>query len=891
MSKKQKDTSYLYGTNAPFIEELYQKFLSDPSSLCTEWQVFFTENAASSISPSWGDVTSKIISNEKKPEHKQSKSEPSNNIEMLRKYGHFAANLDPLGLEKPKNLSDFGVDENTPLKTIYSGTIGVEFSHVPEIDAQYWLYERFEELHSIEFSKEEKIKMLQDLVEVEGLEQYLHKKFPGEKRFSVEGGDTSMVSLVHVIEQASRFGVEEVVVGMAHRGRLNTLTKVLGKPYESLFAEFFGKSSFPEELGIAGDVKYHMGFSNDITTNFGKKIHLSLTPNPSHLEAVNPVVAGRTRAKQDLLKDAKRDKVLALLFHGDAAFCGQGVVAESLMLSTLEHYNTGGVFHVIINNQVGFTANPEDGHASSRYSTEFAKIIGAPIIHVNGDDVESVVKATILASEYRAKYKRDPVVEIICYRKYGHNEGDEPMYTQPLMYNIIKNKQTPAAIYAEKLVKQSVISSSEYQNRCDSFKQRLDVAYDAAKTFEPEVYFLAGQWKGLSKERTDLDKKLTTGASKLNLGSMIKKLCTIPEDFNLNPKLKKLFDQRHKDFSAEIIDWATAEQLAFATLLEQGIHIRLSGQDAARGTFSHRHSVLFDQITGNEYIPLDNLGAKATYEVADSNLSEYGVLGFEFGYSFSHPNSLVIWEAQYGDFSNGAQIIFDQFISTTETKWLRLAGLVVYLPHAYEGQGSEHTSARLERMLQLCAEDNMQVAYPTTPASIFHLLRRQQLRQVRKPLIIMSPKSVLRNPLATSKVSEISENTIFKPLICDDLDFKNIERLVICSGKLYYDLLAKRTELKLDNIALIRIEELYPFPVNELNAEIDKYKGAELIWCQEEPENMGAWGYFHSRVCKNLKRGVEIKLVSRKEAASPATGYSTVHKREQEELINKALRN
>jgi len=892
VAKQQKDTSFLYGANAPFIEELYQKFLVDNTSVSPDWQVFFKENSANSISPSWKENINRIIPKDEIPKQKLFRETPydNNNLEALRKYGHFTTNLDPLGLEKPKKLSEFDIDENIALKTAYSDSIGVEFSHIQDTLAQSWLYERFEELQSIEFSRDEKIRMLQDLVEVEGLEQYLHKKFPGEKRFSVEGGDSSIISLVHVIEQSSKFGVEEVVVGMAHRGRLNTLTKVLGKPYQALFAEFFGKSSFPEELGIAGDVKYHMGFSNDITTNFSKKIHLSLTPNPSHLEAVNPVVAGRTRAKQDLINDSSRDKVVALLFHGDAAFCGQGVVAESLMLSTLEHYNTGGVLHVVINNQVGFTANPVDGHASSRYSTDFVKIIGAPIIHVNGDDIEAVVKATILASEYRAKYKKDAVVEIICYRKYGHNEGDEPMYTQPLMYNIIKNKQTPAAIYAEKLVSQSVIAPSDYQNKTYDFKQKLDAAYESAKTFKPEVYFLDGQWRGLTKERTEFDKNLTTGIDKSNLGKILKKLCEIPENFNLNPKLKKLFDIRQQDFEKQIVDWATAEQLAFATLLEQDIPIRLTGQDVGRGTFSHRHSVLYDQVTGVKYIPLNNLGTKATYEVADSNLSEYGVLGFEFGYSFSHPKSLVIWEAQYGDFANGAQIIFDQFISTTETKWLRLTGLVVSLPHAYEGQGSEHTSARLERILQLCAEDNMQVAYPTTPASIFHLLRRQQLRQVRKPLIIMAPKSVLRNPLATSTLDEISENTIFRPLVGDNLVSKNVKRVIICSGKLYYDLLAKRTELKLNNIALIRIEELYPFPVKELEQELEKYADVELIWCQEEPENMGAWSYFYSRVCKNLKNGGRIKLISRKEAASPATGYSSLHKKEQEELLNKALR-
>ncbi len=893
MEKQNLDNSYLYGTNALFIEDLYEKYKENPSSVDEEWRIFFAANDATRALPSWY----KKHINEKKPEA-SNKADISkedrykDGDDRLRRLGHLAASIDPLGFDTPRSLASLAIEENTPNHKIYTSTIGVEFSHINSETEQEFLYKRFEEISLHQFSNKQKIEMLQDLVEVEGLEQYLHKKFPGAKRFSVEGGESSIISLCKVIEEGGKHGVEEVVIGMAHRGRLNSLTKVLGKPYEALLAEFQGQSAFPEELGIAGDVKYHMGFSNDIITDSGNKLHLTLTPNPSHLEAVNPVVAGRVRAKQDFIGDKDRSKVLGLLFHGDAAFCGQGIVAECLIMSSIPAYDTGGIFHVVINNQVGFTANPKDGHPSSRYSTEFAKIIGAPIIHVNGDDIEAVVKSTILASEYRAKYKKDVVVEILCYRKYGHNEGDEPMYTQPLMYHTIKNKKTPALIYSSQLISEGAIQEGDYEKMAEKFKEKLDKAYELSKSYKPKAYFLEGIWEGFAKNKTDKDKNLATGIELKKLEEILGNLCSFPSSFNINPKLEKLFTQRINDFKDEkTIDWATGEQLAFASLLQEGYPIRITGQDAGRGTFSHRHSVLHDQANGEKYIPLNHLKDKqANYEVADSCLSEYGVLGYEFGYSMSNPRTLSIWEAQFGDFSNGAQIVFDQFISSTETKWLRLSGLVMLLPHGYEGQGPEHTSARMERLLQLCAEENMQIAYPTTPASIFHILRRQQLRQVRKPLIILSPKSMLRNPLAISKTSEIGHGTRFQHVISDDLDPKSIKKLVICSGKVYYDLLDKRIKSNIKDVALIRIEQLYPFPIEALNKEIEKYQNAQITWCQEEPENMGAWGYFYSRIAKLITRGNEIKLVSRKEAASPATGYANVHIKEQNELIEKALK-
>ncbi len=888
--------SYLYATNAVYIEDLYEKYLKNPDSVSQEWKNFFSENIASLQIPSWRKKQTRII--ESDPEDadvkiiaKSTDNIPvQNSLEHLRNLGHLAASIDPLGIDIPKTLQELNISEKLDKLKIYTSNIGVEFSSVQNFSEQEWLYSRYEELFNLNFKDEEKKSFLKSLVEVEGLEQYIHKKFPGAKRFSVEGGESSILSLEEAIDTSAVLGVEEVVIGMAHRGRLNTLTKILGKPYEAVLGEFMGIYSFPKELGIAGDVKYHMGYSNDLVTKSGKKLHVTLNPNPSHLEAVNPVVAGRVRAKQDLLEDSARSKVMGLLIHGDAAFCGQGIVAESLAMSPLDAYDVGGIFHIVINNQVGFTANPRDGHKNSRYSTEFAKIIGAPVIHVNGDDVEAVIKSAKLLAEYRAKYKKDAVLEIICYRKYGHNEGDEPMYTQPQIYSKIKTKNSPLQLYADKLISEKIISKDIFANLIDEFKTFLDLKYEIAKNYKPKVDFLDKNWKGYSKDLTINDLKLKTGVEKSKLKNILASLIKTPEGFNINPKLVKLFDQRMEDFTKNsTLDWASAEQLAFATLLQDGFPIRITGQDAGRGTFSHRHSVLHDQKNGSKYLPLNNIpDNQAGYEVADSCLSEYGVMGFEFGYSMAHPKSLVIWEAQFGDFSNGAQIIFDQFLSTTETKWLRLSGLVLLLPHSYEGQGPEHTSARLERILQLCAEDNMQVAYPTTPASIFHLLRRQQLRQVRKPLIIMSPKSIFRNPLAISNISEIDEGTKFSRVIADNLDSKKIRRVIFCYGKIYYDLFEKREKLGINNIAIIRIEQLYPFPFEEISQEIAKYKNAEFVWCQEEPENMGAWSFFYSRILNKLDLK-NVKLISRNEAASPATGYASVHNSEQENLIQEAL--
>ena len=932
MAKDFEHSSFLFGSNSVFIEELYQKYLKDPNSVDPSWTKFFATQ---------GDITSlkttaKIIT-DSKTEIPSNQDIPTSSslaenslrakfmIKAYREKGHYLANLDPLGLEVKKtkeelklNLEDFGFNtsqlselvdvsgEFDDLKIItlgtlvkvlnktYSGSVAVEFSHVENSVAQEWLYNRLDSSNThINLSLEEQKVILQDLVEVEGFEQYLHVKFPGAKRFSVEGGDASIISLGKVIEESEAAGAEEAVIGLAHRGRLSTLTKIMGKPYRAIFSEFMGTSAFPSDLGVTGDVKYHMGYSSDKTNKSGKKVHLSLTANPSHLEAVNPVVAGKVRAKQDCM-NRDRNKVVGILIHGDAAFCGQGVVAESLVMSGLAPYDVGGIFHIIINNQIGFTANSYDSRAS-RYCTEVAKVVGAPIFHVNGDDVEAVVLVTKIACEYRQKFQKDVVVDIVCYRKYGHNEGDEPMYTQSVMYEVIKTKQTPAAIYAEKLSNAGLIDKNYYQQLKQDFKSFLDSEFNEVKNYKPRAQWLEGQWSGFDRLSDD---KLLTGVSKTVLQEIGLKLCRIPEHFSINPKLAKLFEARtHNLINDQPIDWATAEQLAFATLLNEKTPIRITGQDVERGTFSHRHAVLHSQTDKSIYEPLNNISTdQAFFEIADSNLSEYGVLGFEYGYSIVDPNRLVIWEAQFGDFANGAQIIFDQFISSAETKWLRMSGIVVLLPHGMEGQGPEHSSARLERFLQLCAEDNMCVAYPTTPASIFHLLRRQIKRNFRKPLIVMSPKSLLRHKLAVSSLTELDKGTKFIPVI-DEVDkeikSEKVKKVIFCSGKVYYDLIELRRERKIDNISIIRFEQLFPFIEEDVIKIMKKYQTAsKFVWCQEEPRNMGAWKFIRHQLDSCLeKAGIKAQLsyTGRERSASPAVGYLYIHNKQQEALVEEAL--
>ncbi|MDF2965429.1 MAG: sucA [Rickettsiaceae bacterium] len=939
-----EETSFLFGANAVFIEELYEKYLQDNSSVSEEWRHFFANYTNERAGkPSWPHQRASVILGPEKEEIKATKGTTvqTNNLDALaikltrlvaayRERGHFLAKLDPLGLEKLPTAEElclnkefFGITAEelnqeassklevageTKYKTqdlidkltkIYASRIGLETNHIDDFEQKQWLYKEIEQFTSPQlFSQDEKKQILQDLVETEGFEQYLHTKFPGAKRFSIEGGDSYIAAMSASVEFAGRQGIENIVIGMAHRGRLNTLTKVMGKPYSALMYEFKGASAFPAELGIAGDVKYHMGYSKDYVTKDGKQIHLSLAPNPSHLEAVNPVVTGKVRAKQDAKGDHERKGSLAILVHGDAAFAGQGVVAETLMTSSLKPYTVGGTLHFVINNQVGFTANPEDSRPG-RYATDIAKIVGAPIFHVSGDDPEAVIFATKLALAFRNEFSKDAVVDIVCYRKYGHNEGDEPMFTQSIMYNIIKAKPTPGQLYATQLLAEGIIQPNEFEERKAKFKAYLDGQFEEAKSFKPEADHFKGQWQGMIMPKDSREHTIVTGLDVATLKTLGIKLCEIPTGFNVNSKIEKLLKDRRQalETGAEI-DWATAEQLAFASLLVEGYKVRITGQDAGRGTFSHRHSVLHDQVNGNKYLPLNNLKeGQACYEVADSNLSEYAVLGFEYGYASENPKNLVLWEAQFGDFANGAQIMFDQFISATETKWLRMNGIVCLLPHGYEGQGPEHSSARLERFLQLAAEDNIQVVNPTLPASFFHLLRRQMLRNFRKPLIVMTPKSLLRHKLAVSKLEDLGTGTQFKPVIDEvnsNIQPAKVEKVIICSGKVYYELYEKREEKSLLNIAIIRIEQYYPFPEKELVEVLTKYSSAkEVIWTQEEPENMGAWMFIRPLLqdvlAKISYKGNSLKYVGRKASASTAVGYLSVHQAEQSEIIKKSL--
>ncbi|MFP3017326.1 MAG: 2-oxoglutarate dehydrogenase E1 component [Candidatus Tisiphia sp.] len=932
MDKNLKQTSFLFGSNAVFIEELYQLYLSDHKAVDESWQDYF-QNIENNNSYQVNKTIAYVITSpqEKPLPYVTGFSATANKlrakaiIASYRNYGHYLVKLDPLNLEVLKtknelrlNIEDFGFstdqlnniieidDEFFGIKACslkelvnlldhtYTKDIAVEFAHVTNEDEKTWFFEQIESnVQAFNILEQDKKDILKDLVEIEGFEQYLHTKFPGAKRFSVEGGEAAVVAIDKAIDMSTVHGLEDVVIGMAHRGRLSTLAKVMTKPYKAILSGFITGSILPTDLGISGDVKYHIGYSSDQIRE-GSKVHLSMADNPSHLEAVNPVVAGKVRAKQDSIQDTNRKKVMGILVHGDSAFCGQGVVAESLFMSDIKPYNVGGIIHFVINNQLGFTANSYDTRPG-RYSTEFAKVINSPILHVNGDDIEAVIKATNIAVNYRYKFARDIVVEIICYRKYGHNEGDEPMYTQAVMYNVIKNKQSSATIFANKLVAGGITDQNYFPTLKEQFKLKLDQEYEQAKNYQPQAQFLEGLWSSYTRSNAQM---LSTGVNKDTLKELGIKLCQIPKDFPLNPKLVKLFELRENTLKQDKpIDWATAEQLAFASLLNSGTRIRFTGQDCGRGTFSHRHAVLHSQVDDRTYTPLNNLSqSQANFEIADSNLSEYAVLGFEYGYSLVNPKDLVIWEAQFGDFSNGAQIIFDQFISSSESKWLRMSGIVVLLPHGLEGQGPEHSSARLERFLQLAAENNMQVTYPTTPASFFHLLRRQIYSNIRKPLIVMSPKSLLRHKMVVSPLSQLDDNTSFIPVldeINDAINAKKVKRIILCSGKVYYDLLEKREEKNILDIVIIRLEQLYPFETDIIVKILGKYnKAKEFIWCQEEPKNMGAWNFVKDHLNESLKNASinnQFVYVGRNDSASPAVGSPIIHNEQQKKLLEEAL--
>jgi 2-oxoglutarate dehydrogenase E1 component len=972
-------SSFLYGGNAAYIEDLYAKYESDPAAVDAQWREFFqalkddtaavakSAQGASWKKPNWpmresGDLVSALdgqwAETEKKLGGKISAAAQAKGVELssadvmqatrdsihalmlIRAYrirGHFHAKLDPLELEPEKNeeeldprsygFTDADMDRRifldkvlgldfasmreivTILRRTYCQTLGVEFMHIANAAQKAWIQERIEgrdkEIH---FTREGKRAILNKLVEAEGFEKFLDVKYTGTKRFGLDGGEALIPALEQIIKRGGNLGVKEIVLGMPHRGRLNVLTQVMGKPHRVLFHEFKGGSATPEETEGSGDVKYHLGASSDREFD-NNKVHLSLAPNPSHLEIVDPVTLGKVRAKQDQHHATPEDRtmVLPLLMHGDAAFAGQGVVAECFGLSDLKGYRTGGSVHFIVNNQIGFTTYPRYSR-SSPYPSDVAKMIEALIFHVNGDDPEAVTFAAKVATEYRQKFQRPVVIDMFCYRRFGHNEGDEPSFTQPLMYKKIRAHPSTLEIYSKKLIGEGVVTAGEVDKMKSDWRARLDAEFEAAQGYKPnKADWLDGRWAGLKAARDFEDpRRGNTGVALETLRELGKKITTVPPGFKVHKTIQRFLDQRARAIeSGEGIDWSTAEALAFGALLKEGHPVRLSGQDSERGTFSQRHAVLFDQDSEERHTSLNHLGeGQARFEVLNSSLSEVAVLGFEYGYSTAEPNALTLWEAQFGDFANGAQVVFDQFISSGERKWLRLSGLVCLLPHGYEGQGPEHSSARLERFLQLCAEDNMQVANCTTPANYFHILRRQLKRDTRKPLILMTPKSLLRHKRAVSPLIEFGPGTAFHRLLWDDAQAlphekiklkpdDQIRRVVLCSGKVYYDLYEEREKRGIDDIYLLRIEQLYPFPTKGLVSELSRFKQAEMVWCQEEPRNMGAWFFVDVFLQWILNQiGAKHRLMryaGRPAAASTAVGQMSKHLAQLKQFLDEAL--
>ncbi|MFD2740368.1 2-oxoglutarate dehydrogenase E1 component [Sulfitobacter aestuarii] len=854
-------------------------------------------------------------------------------IRAYRIRGHLVADLDPLGMRDtghhaeldPKSYGFTEADMDRPIfidnvlglevaslrqildivKRTYCGTFALQYMHISDPEQSAWLKERIEGYgKEIHFSKEGRRAILNKLVEAEGFEKFLHVKYMGTKRFGLDGGESLIPAMEQIIKRGGQLGIQDIVIGMPHRGRLSVLANVMQKPYRAIFNEFQGGSFKPEEVDGSGDVKYHLGASSDREFD-GNIVHLSLTANPSHLEAVNPVVLGKARAKQDQLHDSTRSKAMPVLLHGDAAFAGQGVVAECFALSGLKGHRTGGTMHIVVNNQIGFTTAPHFSR-SSPYPTDNALVVEAPIFHVNGDDPEAVVHAARVATEFRQKFNKDVVIDIFCYRRFGHNEGDEPMFTNPLMYKEIKQQKTTLSLYTERLVKDGLIPEGEIEDMKAAFQSMLNEEFEAGKDYRPnKADWLDGKWSHLDKMKQKKYQRGKTAISGETLKEIGKALVTAPEDYPLHRTISRLLEAKAAMFeSGKGFDWATAEALAFGSLLTEGYKVRLAGQDSTRGTFSQRHSAFINQQSEERYYPLNHIRkGQAEYEVIDSMLSEYAVLGFEYGYSLSEPNALTLWEAQFGDFANGAQIMFDQFISAGESKWLRMSGLVCLLPHGYEGQGPEHSSARLERFLQMCGGDNWIVANCTTPANYFHILRRQLHRSYRKPLMLMTPKSLLRHKLAVSTADEFTTGSSFHRVLWDDAQHGNsdtqlvpddqIKRLVMCSGKVYYDLLEERDARGIDDIYLMRFEQFYPFPAQSAVKELERFKQAEMIWCQEEPKNQGAWTFIEPNIEWVLSR-IEAKhsrprYVGRATAASPATGLASQHKKQQQALVDEAL--
>jgi len=949
-------TSFLQGSNSSFIKELYSKYLNNPKSIPQSWIDFFDGlNEDQEIikkeilGPSWAPRKKNNLKGElvekketsinhktlEKDSNIKEKEQSVKAIALIRAYrirGHLIANLDPLGMMERKYLEDLhptdhGFKKEDYNKKIYIGaymdkgyatineilsffrktycsTIGVEYMHISDPIEKVWFRERMEkEENQIKFTTNGKKAILNKLIQAESFEKFLAVKFVGTKRFGIDGGEALIPALEQLVKRGGQLGVKEIKIGQPHRGRLNILANVLQKSYKRMFNEFAGEyASFSADS--TGDVKYHLGASSNREFD-GNLVHISLTDNPSHLEAVNPVVLGQTRAKQFFHKDKKRQKVVPILIHGDAAFAGQGVVAECFAMSGLPGHNTGGTIHIIINNQIGFTTSPKFAR-SSPYPSDLAKMVDAPILHVNADDPEAVVHCARIAMEFRQKFNRDVVLDMICYRRFGHNEGDEPSFTQPVMYANIKKHQTALNIYAKKLIKEGTITQEEFNSMKAQFKNLLEEQFKTAKEYKPKLEWYEGVWSRYKPERGK-DKRGVTGVSIEKIKKIGKKITTIPKEFNSHPTIRKIFENKNKMFlTGKGFDWATAEQLAFATLLDEGYPVRLSGQDSGRGTFSQRHSVLRDQRDSTYYTPLNNISKnQKRYEVIDSLLSEMAVLGFEYGYALSEPTTLVVWEAQFGDFANGAQVIIDQFITSAERKWARANGIVMLLPHGYEGQGPEHSSARLERFLQLCAQENIQVMNCTTPANYFHALRRQIHRDFRKPLIIMTPKSLLRNKRCTSNIEDFTKKNTFHRVLNDHADFKKygliqlnqdkkIKKVVMCSGKIYFDLIEAREKIKNKEVFIIRIEQLYPFPVKTLAKELKRFKkNSKFYWCQEEPKNMGAWNTARNYIQWTLDyiktENKKVEYIGRKSAASPASGYLKKHLAQQKEILHKVL--
>ena len=970
------ETSFLYGTNAVYIEMMQEKWAADPNSVPPEWRAFFDQlldrpdnvkaNAAtaqwarpapaprddliSAMDGMWPAVAAKVEKGiqQRNPQASvadtQSAARDSIRALMLirafRIRGHLQSNLDPLGIEPPIQnpeltpeywgFSEADMDrpifidgvlglETASLREIlqivrrtYCGNIGVQYMHIADPQEKAWVQERIEGRDKeITFTKEGKIAILKKLIETEGFERFCHRRFPGTKRFGLDGGEAMIPALEQIIKRGGHLGIKDIIFGMAHRGRLNVLAGVMGKPYRAIFHEFQGGSSLPSDIEGSSDVKYHMGASSDRAFD-GNNVHLSLTANPSHLEIVNPVVLGKTRAKQSFQNKGKTDATpdrsgaMGLLIHGDAAFAGQGVGMECFALMGLKGYRTGGTIHFVINNQIGFTTAPRFSR-SSPYPSDVALMAQAPILHCNGDDPEAVVFAAKMATEFRQKFAKDVVVDMFCYRRFGHNEGDDPTFTQPIMYAKIKDHPSTRELYAARLIKEGVVTQAEVDGFIADFDKFLDAEFDAGKAYKAtKADWLDGKWQGLGLPEDD-ERRGTTSVPRAKLLDIGRKITTIPNEIDAHKTLRRVIEARRQAIeSGEGLDWATAEALAFCSLLDEGFPVRLSGQDSIRGTFSQRHSGFVDQTTEERYFPFNHLReGQALYEGIDSALSEEAVLGYEYGYSLADPNTLVLWEGQFGDFANGAQVIVDQFISSGERKWLRMSGLVMLLPHGYEGQGPEHSSARLERYLQMCAEDNMQVANCTTPSNYFHILRRQIHRPFRKPLILMTPKSLLRHKKAVSSLSEIAEGSSFHRVLHDDAERKpdvagvqlvaddKIRRVILCSGKVYYDLLEDREKKGIKDVYLMRLEQFYPWPMKSLMTELGRFKNAELVWCQEEPKNMGAWSFidpYLEWVLAHIDAKYQrVRYTGRPAAASPATGLMSKHLAQLEAFLEDAL--